>query len=133
LRVSEATIHVRISAASPEADLAAAVWPGVASVIYPRVETARQIEEADACVARLERLRGIRPGSIEIQPLIESTRGVTHAPGIASSSPRIGAMGLGPAITLEVGDEALNYARSECELHSRACGIVPLDPFVPHD
>jgi hypothetical protein len=42
-------------------------------------------------------------------------------------------MGLGPAITLEVGDEALSYARSECELHARALGIVPLDPFVPLD
>jgi citrate lyase subunit beta/citryl-CoA lyase len=126
-------IHVRITAGSPEADLVAAIWPGVASVTYPRVEARRQIEDADACVTRLERLRGIRPGQIEIQPLIESTRGVTRAREIASSSPRVRAMGLGPAIRLEVADEALNYARSECELHARACCIVPLDPLVPYD
>jgi citrate lyase subunit beta/citryl-CoA lyase len=131
--VSDAMIHVRITAASPEADLAAAVWPGVGSVTYPHVELGHQIEQADAHISRLERLRGIRPGHVEIQPLIESPRGVTHAREIASSSPRVRAMGLGPAITLEVGDEALDYARSECELHARACGIVPLDPFVPPD
>jgi citrate lyase subunit beta / citryl-CoA lyase len=131
--MSEASITVRIAAGAPEADLAAAVWPGVASVTYPHVESAHQIEQADAHITRLERLRGIRPAHVEIQPLIESTRGVTHAPEIASCSPRVRAMGLGPGITLEIGDEALDYARSECELHARAYGIVSVDPFVPHD
>jgi len=131
--MSEASITVRIAAASPEADLAAAVWPGVGSVTYPHVEWATQIEQADAHITRWERLRGIRPGRVEIRPLIESTRGVTHMPEIASSSPRVRAVGLGQGIALEVGDEALNYARSECELHARAYGIVLLDPFVPHD
>ena len=129
----EPIIHVRIAAGSPEADLAAALWPGVESVTYPHVESAQQIEQADAHITRLERLRGIRPGHVAIQPVIESTRGVTHAPEIASSSQRVRAMGLGPTIALEVGDEALDYARSECELHARACGIVLLDPFVAHD
>lgn len=131
--MSEASITVRISAASPEADLAAAIWPGVECVIYPHVETGRQIELAGAHISRLERLRGIRPGTVEIQPLIESTRGVTHAPEIASSSSRVRAMGLGPAITLEIGNEALDYARSESELHARTCGIVLLDPFIADD
>jgi citrate lyase subunit beta/citryl-CoA lyase len=131
--VSEGAVHVRINAGSPEADLAAAIWPGVESVIYPHAETARQIEEADTHITRWERLRGIRPGRVEIQPLIESTRGVTHVADIASSSARVGAVGLGPAITLEVSDDALDYARSECELHARALGIVSLDPFVSLD
>src|SRR5215471_13438734 len=94
LRMSEASITVRIAAASPEADLAAAVWPGVGSVTYPHVEWATQIEQADAHITRWERLRGIRPGRVEIRPLIESTRGVTHMPEIASSSPRVRAVGL---------------------------------------
>ena len=131
--MSEASITVRITAASPEADLAAAVRPCVVAVTYPHVESAGQIELADVHITRLERLRGIRPGHVAIQPVIESTRGVTHAPEIASSSPRVRAIGLGPTIALEVGDEALDYARSECELHARACGIVLLDPFVAHD
>jgi hypothetical protein len=42
-------------------------------------------------------------------------------------------MGLEPAITLEVSDQALDYARSECELHARACGILLEDPFIAHD
>jgi hypothetical protein len=42
-------------------------------------------------------------------------------------------MGVGPGLTLEIGDDALEYARAECELHARALGIMPLDPFLPHD
>ena len=122
--MSEASITVRITAASPEADLAAAVWPGVVSVTYPHVEWAEQIELADVHITRLERLRGIRPGHVAIQPVIESTRGVTHAPEIASSSPRVRAIGLGPTIALEVGDEAL-IAHVDVEVqHVEFYGVV---------
>ncbi len=131
--MAEASIHVRISAATPEADLAAAIWPGVVSVAYSRVESAWQVEQVEAQLTRLERRRGIRPGRVNIQPVIESTRGVVRAADIAASSSRVRTLEVGPAITLEVGEDALGYARSECELHARALGVVPLDPFTPHD
>jgi citrate lyase beta subunit len=126
-------IGVRISAATPEADLSAAVWPGVTSITHPHVESAQQIQEADALIARLERLRGIRPGQVRIQGLIESTLGITRAEGIAGASPRVDALGVGPAITLELGEDSLLYARAECELHARANGVVLVDPLAPHD
>jgi citrate lyase beta subunit len=131
--MSDAVLEVRISAATPEADLAAAVWPGVVSVVYSRVESAQQVARADTHITRLERLRGIRPGRVAIHPVIESTRGVTRAADIASSSARVQAVVIGPAITLEVGEDALSYARCECELHARAQRVIPLDPFAPHD
>jgi citrate lyase subunit beta/citryl-CoA lyase len=126
-------VGVRISAATPEADLAAAVWPGVSSVTYPRVETPEQVERADALITRLERLRGLRPGSVVVRPVIESARGVASADSIASSSERVASLEVGTAITLELGDDSLSYARAECELHARAQGVVPLDSFAPHD
>lgn len=129
--MSEATI--RVSTAAPEADLSAAVWPGLTSVTYPRVETPLQIEQADAHIARLERLRGMRPGCVDIQPVVESTRGVARVSDIAASSRRVHTLSVGPALTLEVGEDALGYARGECELHARALGLVPLDAFLPHD
>jgi citrate lyase subunit beta / citryl-CoA lyase len=131
--MSDASIQVRISAATPEADLAAAVWPGVTSVIYPRVESALQIQLAEARLDRLERLRGMRPGHVRIQPSIESSRGVTDADKIVSSSPRVDRLAVGPAITLELGEDSLGYARGECELHARAQRVVFLDPFAPYD
>lgn len=131
--MSDAKIQVRISAATPEADLSSAVWPGVESITYPRVETPLQVEQADVCIARLERLRGIRPGRVEIRPVIESARGVTRVCEISASSRRVHTLAVGPALTLEVGEDALGYARAECELHARARGIMPLDAFLPHD
>jgi citrate lyase subunit beta / citryl-CoA lyase len=125
---------VRISLASPEADLAAVVWPGVSTVYHPRTESARQIQAVAARIAELERLRGIRPGSVGVVPLVETPRGVAMAREIASSSARICAFGVGPNIGAGLGiDEPgleadlLMYARAECELHARALGLEPLD------
>jgi citrate lyase beta subunit len=131
--VSEVAIDVRISAATPEADLAAAIWPGINSVRYARCESASQIQAADAQITRLERLRGICPGRVVVRPIIESCRGVTCSAEIAASSPRVGAIELGPSITLELGEDALSYARSECELHARARRLTAVDPFVSYD
>ena len=131
--MSEASIQIRISAATPEADLAAAIWPGVTTVTYPRVESPRQISLADACIARLERLRGIRPGHVRIQPVVVSVRGVTRVAEISSASPRVDRVALGPALSLELSEDSLGYARGECELHARAHDVVFLDPFLPHD
>jgi citrate lyase beta subunit len=131
--MSEASIQVRVSAATPEADLAAAVWPGVTSVIYPRVESSRQLLAADAEITRLERLRGIRPGHIRIQPTIESSRGVAHVSEIAAGSPRVDCLAVGPSIALELGEDSLAYARDECELHARANGVAFVDAFLAHD
>jgi citrate lyase beta subunit len=114
-------LSVRISVASPEADLSAVVWPGVSTIYYPRTESADQIQAADAHIGRLEMLRGIRPGTITLVPVIESPLGITMAHEIASSSPRIQVVGVGPHL------EALYYARSECELVARALGLNVLD------
>ena len=118
---------IRISVATPEVDLAASVWPGVSAVYYPRVESASRVVEVDAMTTRLEKLRGIRPGTVRLKPLIESSRGVTVAREIAASSCRIDTFGVGPNINLELGGDSLRYARGECELAARAVGLVPLD------
>ena len=126
-------MHVRISAATPEADLDAVVWPGVASVSCARCGSAQHIARADEVVTRLERLRGIRPGHIELQPVIESTRGVVRSMDIVASSRRVSTVKLGRSLEMEIGDDALAYARGECELHARALGLSFLDACAPHD
>jgi len=131
--MSDPAIQVRISADTPEADLAAVVWPGVRTVIYPRVESSQQLSAADAEITRLERQRGIRPGHVRIQPAIESSRGVTQVAEIVGGSPRVDCVELGPSCVLELGDDSLTYARGESELHARATGVVFADAFLPHD
>ena len=125
-------INVRVSLGGCEADLAAIVWPGVSTVCCPRAESAGQVQDLDRSIGRLERLRGIRPGTISIRPLIETPKGVAGAYGIASASPRIEAFGPGPKLALHLDvasapeGSALSYARSECELAARCLGLNPV-------
>ena len=120
-------IGVRITRAAPEADLEAVVWPDVSAVYYPRAESPAEIQAVARRIAEFERLRGIRPGTIGVIPLIESPQGVSVAGEIAAASDRIRVFGVGPNITLELGEDALDYARGKCELHARALGLQPLD------
>jgi citrate lyase beta subunit len=118
---------VRISRATPQADLAAVVWPGVSTIYYPRTESAGQIQAVAARITELERLRGIRPGSVTVVPLVETPLGVSMAHEIASSSTRIHSFGVGPNIGIGLDADSLMYARAECELTARAFGLEPLD------
>jgi citrate lyase subunit beta/citryl-CoA lyase len=127
-----APVGVRISVATPEADLSAAVVPGVSTIFYPKVESAEQVQLADRLVHRLEQLRGIRPGTVELCPMIETPKGVSSAHAIAASSSRIRAFGVGPNIHHMLEADALAFARSECELQALALGRRPLDlRYVP--
>jgi citrate lyase beta subunit len=124
--VPERTVNVRISAASPEADLSAVVRPGVATIYYPRAESAEQIQAADALISELEKLRGIRPRTVEMIPLIESPQGVVMSKAIASSSARVCACGIGPRMEHVLDGDALTYATAQVELHARALGVAPI-------
>ncbi len=124
---SQSGAGVRISRATPRADLAAVVWPGVSTIYHPRTESATQIRAVDARITELERLRGIRPGTVNVAPLIETPLGVALAREIASSSPRIQSFGVGPNIKMDLDADSLTYARAECELIARALKLDPLD------
>ncbi|HEX6512299.1 MAG TPA: hypothetical protein VF157_08375 [Chloroflexota bacterium] len=122
-------LGVRISLAGAEADLEAVVWPGLGRVYCPRAENPEIIKRLDERIGRLERQRGIRPGMVSIQPLVESPQGVAKAYDVASASPRIQAFGPGPKLYLHLDvdpapeADALSYARSECELVARALDL----------
>ncbi|HLZ21164.1 MAG TPA: aldolase/citrate lyase family protein [Ktedonobacterales bacterium] len=117
---------VRISAASPEADLRAALRPGVSTVFYSRAESAAQLRAADGLIAELERLRGIRPGTVRLQPLIETPHGISRVHEIAAASKRCVALGLGPHVHTQLGGDSLAYARGECELTAHALELAPM-------
>ena len=118
---------VRITVATPHADLAAVVWPGVSTIYHPRTESAEQIQAVAVRVTELERLRGIRAGTVHIAPLVETPLGVAMACEIASSSPRIRSFGVGPNIGMDLDADSLAYAQAECELIARALDLEPLD------
>jgi citrate lyase subunit beta/citryl-CoA lyase len=121
------------------ADLEAIVWPGLSRVNYPKAEYGSEILRLDAIITRLERERGIRPGTVEIGANIETAVGVAHGYDIASASPRVkdfgGASGYDMSrdlgVEMFVGFDQFIYGKGELELTARALGIeVRGAPFV---
>ena len=126
-----AEINIRINCAYPEIDVRAAVWPGVSQINFPKAETAEQIKNLDALITEMERLRGIRPGTIRIGATVETTLGVANSYEIASASPRLDAFGPGTGydmsmdmgIEMFVGFDQFFYNRGEGELIAMALGL----------
>ena len=133
-----AEVFTRINHDLVEADLEAIIWPGLSKVNYPKVEFASEIRNVDRVITRLERERGIRPGTVEIGAAIETSIGVVNAYEIASASPRVqefgGAegydMSLDLAVEMFVGFDQFVYGKGEVELAARALGLeVDTAPF----
>jgi citrate lyase subunit beta/citryl-CoA lyase len=126
-----AEIFVRINHDYVEADLEGVVWPGLSRVNYPKAETAEEIRKLDVIITRLERERGIRPGTVEIGANIETARGVANAHEIASASSRIRDFGGGGGydmsrdlgVEMFVGFDQFVYGKGELELTTRALGL----------
>lgn len=122
------------------ADLEAVVWPGLRRVKYPKTEHADEVRLLDSIITRLERERGVRPGTIEIDPGIETAVGVANVFEIAGASPRVrefGASTGGYDLSRDLGVEMFVdfdqfvYAKGEAELAARTLGLgVRAAPFV---
>ena len=83
-----ASIYVRINKPFVDADLPYAVWPGVDRIMLPKTESADEVRHAHEIISRLEKERGIPPGSIELYPMIESTLGAVNIHEILTATPR---------------------------------------------
>jgi len=135
-----AEAFTRINHDFVHADLEAAVWPGLKRIKYPKTEHACEVRLLDEIITRLERERGIEPGTIEIDPGIETAVGVTNIFEIAAASPRIrefGATTGGYDLSRDLGVEMFVdfdqfvYAKGEAELAARTLGLgVRAAPFV---
>jgi citrate lyase subunit beta/citryl-CoA lyase len=135
-----AEAFVRINHDTLEEDLEAVVWPGLARVKYPKTEHAAEVRRLDAIVTRLEGERGIAPGTIEIDPAIETALGVANILEIAGASPRVrefGASTGGYDLSRDLGVEMFVdfdqfvYAKGEAELAARTLGLgLRAAPFV---
>ena len=126
-----AEINIRINCAYPEVDVQAAVWPGVTQINFPKAETAEQIRNLDSLISKMEKLRGIRPGTVRIGATVETTLGVANSYEIASASPRIDSFGPGTGydmsmdmgVEMFVGFDQFFYNRGEGELIALALGL----------
>lgn len=141
---------VRINAPKDgwEADLNAAMWPGVAGIILPKAASAADIRHLADLISYREGTRGMPHGDVHVLPLPETAYGLQYAEELAAASPRVSGI-LGTISGPVSGDVALAfgfqpsmegteqlYMASKLVLDSRAGGAqfplagvfgVPLD------
>lgn len=111
-------------------DVDAAVHPGLGGLGIPKAESATQIHEIAERVDRLERARGLRPGTIWFSLALETPRGVLAARELATASPRVRSMSVGVedyclALGVEPSAEGIElfYPVSQVVMVCKAVGI----------
>jgi citrate lyase subunit beta/citryl-CoA lyase len=131
-------LYVRVNAADTEfcyGDLVAVVRPGLDGIILPKVEGPATLTTIDWVLQQIERERRLLEGAIDLIPIIETARGLTHLDAILATGTRVKRIAFGAGdFTLDVNmqwkrDEAeLSYARAKIVTASRAAGLeAPLD------
>ena len=128
-------IFVRINHPSTtwsEADVRAAVQPGLGGLRIPKVEDAETVRRVASWIEQSEMTRGMPSGSVVLICGIESAVGLWHATEIAAAHPRVLALGFGAAdftrdLGITPGPDGLEtlHACSQLVLASRVAGIHP--------
>lgn len=137
----DAQLWVRVNAtgtAQFAEDVEAVVVSGLAGIVLPKVETARDMLALAGLLDVLERRRGLRPGSVEVIATIETVRGLSAVDEIALASPRLRCFGFGAGdFSLDLGldwppenglSATVVNAKAALVLASRRAGLEP-----PHD
>jgi citrate lyase subunit beta/citryl-CoA lyase len=135
-------IFVRVNAAGTGLladDLGAVVRPGLDAILLAKAENVEDVTGSAATIDRLERARGMTPGSVEIILQIESALGVYNCFPLIKASKRVAATCFGSArdgdlqsdlgCSWSIEGTELLYARSKVLLDTRAAGsdIHPID------
>jgi citrate lyase subunit beta/citryl-CoA lyase len=121
-------VQVRINQAYIEADVAAAVWPGLSSLNMGHTLTPDQVKLMDVAITRMERERGLRPGRIEIDVSPDSVYATVALEDLVDVSPRMTSFGgvggydyaLSLGVEMFTGVDAFFYPRGLGSLVARA-------------
>ncbi len=119
-------------------DLEAIVYPGLNGVCLAKCGSAENVQRLDWKLEELEQRRGMEAGSVAIQLLIETAKGVINAYPAATASPRVNSLIFGAVdytkdmrVTLTSEGWEQLYARFHAAVAARAAGCVAIDcPFV---
>ena len=128
-----ADVMVRINRpdAEAEADLEAAVIPGVTALMLPKVDDASHVHAIADTVQALEKKQGMEAGTMKFIVMVESPAALFKAADIAAAHPRNVAAFLGgedfAAATGMVPDPETLFIPKVITLYAaRAAGIMPL-------
>lgn len=119
-------------------DLEAVVHQGLDGVCLAKCGGPDHVRRLDWKLEELERRRGIPVGTVKIQLLIETAKGVINAYPSAIESPRVNSLIFGAVdytkdmrVKLTTEGEELKYARAHTAVAARAAGCIAIDcPFV---
>ena len=133
-----AEVFVRVKKATLQADLEAAVWPGVRGIVLARAESAADVAEAVRIVETLERARGITAGTLCLIVLLDSARAVWDIRSIITASPRVAQVGIDErALAADLKIEAAPeydpfvYARGRLAVEAIAAKVSPVGMAYP--
>ena len=122
------------------ADLEAGIWEGVSGIVLPKVETARDVAAAAQLLLDMERLRGIREGSLEIIALLGSALGVWNVREIVGADPRVTQVGLAETdFCADIGvwpstmHDPLEFASGRLIIEATHAGVQPVGIARPLD
>ena len=134
LRQAGVQALVRINAGAPQADLEAAVGPGVCALVVPKAESRAALDALSPRLAALERAGAMTVGAIGLLALIESPAALLAAAQIAAAD-RILGLALGGedfAVALGAPSSAasLDLPCTLIALNAAAAGVAGLGlPF----
>jgi citrate lyase subunit beta/citryl-CoA lyase len=133
-----AEVFARVDKAALRASLEAAVWPGLAGIVLPQVDTAAEVSAAADAISALERERGLAAGSVQLIALLASAKAVWDIRAILGASPRLSQIGLNEgALARSLGitaDPALDpfvYARGRVIVEAIAAKVSPIGMAWP--
>jgi citrate lyase subunit beta/citryl-CoA lyase len=119
-------------------DLETIVYEGLAGVCLAKCGGPDHVQRLEWKLEELERRRGLKVGSIVIQLLIETAKGVINAYASATASKRVNSLIFGAVdytkdmrvkYTLEAEEQF--YARAHTAVAARAAGCIAIDcPFT---
>jgi len=128
-----AEVFVRVNKEFLVADIEASVWPGLAGIMLPKVESPEDVIEASEVLSSAERQRGIEPGTLSLILLLESANAVFRVREIIAASERVSQVGLDESdLSASLGISASAeydphvYARGRMVIEATAAGVQPI-------
>ena len=131
VRINPLSVEGGRTTACGEADIVSVMGPGLAGLVYPKIETAEELVRLDAVIGAAEIDAGLALNSVRLSVTIETALGLVNANAIARAGlKRPLSFGFGMAdFTADLGiewtrdeDETL-AARSMLPIISRAAGL----------
>ncbi len=139
---SGADVYVRINnweTGMTNADCEAVVDEGLSAVCLAKCGGPDDVKRLAWKLEELEQRKGLEVGSIRIQLLIETAKGMMNVYGAATASPRINSLIFGAVdyttdmrvtLTQPIGEEQ-KWARARMACAARAAGIIAIDcPYL---